>query len=445
MKSADIYFEFVDPTHISSYNPNYYYFKVFIFQKLIEVLNISSLSNKKIILGVSGSIASYKAIELLRLLISEGARVNVAMSINATKFITPLTFEALSGNSVYSQVFNSNTSLLMEHIQISKAADLLLIAPATAGIIGKIANGIVDDALSNLYVSYSGPTLVAPAMNDAMYANPAVKLNIAKMKDRGIQFIEPEHGELACGSIGQGRLAEPLNILETVKKILNSKKDFHGLRVLVTAGPTQESLDPVRFITNPSSGKMGYAVACAARDRGANVTLISGPCHLTVPAGLSFISCRTAIEMNQHVEKHFLDCNVLIMSAAVGDFAPSQIEKEKIKKKNKSILTLELLPTEDILKNIIRLKTKQFVVGFAAESENLTQSALEKLRNKDLDLIVANDISSPGVGFQSDSNQVTLIKRNEEIEKLPTLPKIEIADILLNVIRPSLSGFSSNS
>jgi phosphopantothenoylcysteine decarboxylase/phosphopantothenate--cysteine ligase len=304
LKSADIYFEFVDPTHISSYNPNYYYFKVFIFQKLIEVLNISSLSNKKIILGVSGSIASYKAIELLRLLISEGARVNVAMSINATKFITPLTFEALSGNSVYSQVFNSNTSLLMEHIQISKAADLLLIAPATAGIIGKVANGIVDDALSNLYVSYSGPTLVAPAMNDAMYANPAVKLNIVKMKDRGIQFIEPEHGELACGSIGQGRLAEPLNILETVKKILNSKKDFHGLRVLVTAGPTQESLDPVRFITNPSSGKMGYAVACAARDRGANVTLISGPCHLTVPAGLSFISCRTAIEMNQHVEKH---------------------------------------------------------------------------------------------------------------------------------------------
>ena len=275
MKSADIYFEFVDPTHISSYNPNCYYFKVFIFQKLIEVLNISSLSNKKIILGVSGSIASYKAIELLRLLISEGARVNVAMSINATKFITPLTFEALSGNSVYSQVFNSNTSLLMEHIQISKAADLLLIAPATAGIIGKVANGIVDDALSNLYVSYSGPTLVAPAMNDAMYANPAVKLNIVKMKDRGIQFIEPEHGELACGSIGQGRLAEPLNILETVKKILNSKKDFHGLRVLVTAGPTQESLDPVRFITNPSSGKMGYAVACAARDRGANVTLIS--------------------------------------------------------------------------------------------------------------------------------------------------------------------------
>jgi phosphopantothenoylcysteine decarboxylase/phosphopantothenate--cysteine ligase len=409
------------------------------------VLDIFSLSNKKIILGVSGSIAAYKAIELLRLLISDGARVDVAMSPNATKFITPLTFEALSGNSVYSQIFNSDASFLMEHIQISKAADLLLIAPATAGIIGKMANGIVDDALSNLYVSYSGPTLVAPAMNNAMYANPAVKSNIAKMKDRGIQFIEPEHGELACGSIGQGRLAEPLNILETVKRILNFKEDFHGLRVLVTAGPTQESLDPVRFITNPSSGKMGYAVACAARDRGANVTLISGPCHLTAPAGLSFISCRTATEMNQHVEKYFLDCNVLIMSAAVGDFAPNQIAKEKIKKKSKAPLTLELFPIEDILQNVIKFKTKQFVVGFAAESENLIQSALEKLRNKDLDLIVANDISSPGIGFQSDSNQVTLINRNEEIEKLPTLPKIEIAHILLNDIRLSISRFSSNS
>jgi phosphopantothenoylcysteine decarboxylase/phosphopantothenate--cysteine ligase len=441
LKIAYIFAVFVDPLRISSY----YGFKVFIYHKFIEVLDIPSLSNKKIILGVSGSIASYKAIELLRLLINEGARVDVAMSLNATKFITPLTFEALSGNSVYSQVFNSDTSLLMEHIQISKAADLLLIAPATAGVIGKISNGIVDDALSNLYVSYSGPILIAPAMNDAMYANPAVKSNIVKMKDRGIQFIEPEHGELACGSVGQGRLADPLNILETVRKILSSKKDFHGLRILVTAGPTQESLDPVRFITNPSSGKMGYAIACAARDRGANVTLISGPCHLTVPAGLSFISCRTANEMNQHVENHFLDCNVLIMSAAVGDFAPNHIEKEKIKKKNKAPLSLELLPTEDILQNIIKFKTKQFVVGFAAESENITQSALEKLRNKDLDLIVANDISSPGIGFQSDSNQVTLIKRNEEVKKLPTLPKIEIAHILLNDIRSSLTGFSSNS
>ena len=264
------------------------------------------------------------------------------------------------------------------------------------------------------------------------------------MRDRGIQFIEPEHGELACGSVGQGRLAEPLKILETVKNIFNSKKDFNGLRVLVTAGPTQESLDPVRFITNPSSGKMGYAVACAARDRGANVTLISGPCHLAVPSELSFISCRTASEMNRYVEKHFLDCNVLIMSAAVGDFAPKNVKKEKIKKTNIAPLTLELLPTEDILQNVIKFKTKQFVVGFAAESENLTQSALEKLRNKDLDLIVANDISSPGIGFQSDSNQVTLIKRNEEIKKLPTLSKVEIAHILLNDIRSSLLGVSSS-
>jgi phosphopantothenoylcysteine decarboxylase / phosphopantothenate---cysteine ligase len=394
----------------------------------------TSLHNKKIILGVSGSIATYKAVELLRLLVLEKAKVHVVMSNNALKFVTPLTFEALSGNPVYHQVFNTNSTMLMEHIRVVKSADLLIVAPATAGIIGKMANGIADDALSNLCVSYNGPTLIAPAMNDDMYVNLAVKANMEKMMERGVEFIEPEKGQLACGSIGQGRLADPLKILSLVKKRLNPVKDFNERRILVTAGPTHEPLDPVRFITNPSSGKMGYALACAARDRGAIVTLVSGPTSLPVPEGVSFLACRTASEMNDQVLHFFSDCDVLIMCAAVGDFAPKEIKKEKIKKKIKASLNLELLPTEDILNNVMTMKTNQFVVGFAAESENLTQSALSKLRNKNLDLIVANDISSPGIGFKSDSNQVTFINKNEDIKKIPLLLKTEIAHLLLDDI-----------
>lgn len=396
---------------------------------------ILSLRNRKIVLGVSGSIAAYKAVEVLRLLTGEGAKVYVVMSANAVKFVTPLTFEALSGNPVYHQVFASQDSSTMEHIRIAESADLLLIAPATAGTIGKMANGIADDALSNLFIAFRGSVIIAPAMNDGMYANPAVKANIETMKQRGIEFVEPEHGALACGTVGQGRLAEPSDLLLAVKEHFRSGNDLSGLRILVTAGPTHEALDPVRYITNPSSGKMGYAVACAARDRGADVTLVSGPTRLSVPEGVHFIPCKKATEMNDLVCQQFPDCDVLIMSAAVGDFAPEQIEKEKIKKKGEAPLVLKLLPTEDILRNVAKLKTEQFVVGFAAESENLTQSALEKLRNKNLDLIVANDISAPGIGFQSDSNQVTLINKKEEIEQLPLLPKIEIAHHLLDRVK----------
>ena len=396
--------------------------------------SILALRNRKVILGVSGSIAAYKSLEVLRLLIGEGAKVHVVMSTNATRFITPLTFETLSGNPVYYQVFDSNSSLSMEHIRVAESADLLLIAPATAGMIGKMANGIADDPLSNLFVSFCGPTIIAPAMNDGMYTNPAVKANIEKMKQRGVEFIEPVYGKLACGSVGEGRLAESGDLLQAVNRRLSIKNDLSGLRVLVTAGPTHEALDPVRYITNPSSGKMGYAVACAARDRGAAVTLVSGPTRLPVPDGVHFMPCRKAIEMNDLVHRQFPDCDVLVMSAAVGDFAPMQIEKEKIKKKGSTPLVLELVPTEDILQNVVKLKTRQFVVGFAAESENLTQSSLEKLRNKKLDLIVANDISAPGIGFQSDFNQVTLINKHEEMQKLPLLSKIEIAHRLLNEV-----------
>ena len=399
---------------------------------------ILSLRNRKIVLGVSGSIAAYKSLELLRLLVAEGAKVYVVMSANATKFITPLTFEVLSGNPVYHQVFESNVSAAMEHIRAAESADLLLVAPATAGTIGKLANGIADDALSNLFIAFRGAVIVAPAMNDGMLANQAVRTNIETMKQRGVGFVEPEHGELACGTVGQGRLAEPCNILQAVKQRLHSQNDLSGIRVLVTAGPTHEALDPVRYITNPSSGKMGYAIACAARDRGAIVSLVSGPTHLSVPEGVHFLPCKKAVEMNELVGQQFPDCDILIMTAAVGDFAPAQIEKEKIKKKGGAPLILQLKQTEDILSNVTTRRTKQFVVGFAAESENLTSSALEKLRKKNLDLIVANDISAPGIGFQSDSNQVTLINKKEEVEHLPLLPKTEIAHLLLNRILASI-------
>lgn len=398
-----------------------------------------SLSGKKIVLGISGSIAIYKSLELLRLLMKEGANVYVVMSVNATKFITPLTFEALSGNSVYHQVFDRDSSQSMEHIRLAESADLLLIAPATAGMIGKMANGIAGDALSNLFIAFNGPTIIAPAMNDGMFVNLAVKNNVEKMKQRGIEFVEPQYGELACGSLGQGRLAEPLDLLQVVKTRLSIRDDLSGFHILVTAGPTHEALDPVRYITNPSSGKMGYAVACVARDRGATVTLVSGPTHLPVPDDIKFLPCRKATEMNALVRQQFPSCDALIMSAAVGDFVPEKIEKEKIKKVKDTPITLNLLPTEDILKNLIKLKTKQFVVGFAAESENVIQSALEKLRNKNVDLIVANDISAPGIGFQSDFNQVTFINKCEEIEQLPLLSKIEIAHDLLDKVLEALS------
>ncbi len=398
----------------------------------------TTLCNKKIILGVSGSIATYKAVELLRFLVREKAEVHVVMSNNAVKFVTPLTFEALSGNPVYHQVFNTSSTMFMEHIKVVESADLLLVAPATASFIGKMANGIADDALSNICISYNGATIVAPAMNDNMYANLAVKANIEKMRERKIVFIEPEEGQLACGSIGQGRLAEPFNILSVVQKRLGLKNDLNKCRILVTAGPTHEPLDPVRLITNPSSGKMGYALACAARDRGAIVTLVSGPTSLPVPEGVSFLPCRTASEMNDRVLQIFSNCDVLIMSAAVGDFAPKQIEKEKIKKKGETPLTLKLFPTEDILKNVMKRKVKQFVVGFAAESENLTQSALSKLRNKNLDLIIANDISSPGIGFKSEFNQVTFINKNEDIKIFPLLLKTEIAHLVLDDVIKAL-------
>ena len=392
------------------------------------------MKNKKIILAVSAGIAAYKAVELLRMLMKEGAEVQIVMSANAGEFVTPLTFEALSRKPVYHQLFNLENSADMKHIRIAENADLMVVAPATASTLGKMANGLADDALSNLYLAFKGPVMIAPAMNEGMWGNLAVKENIEKLKSRGVNFIEPEEGELACKTIGPGRLANLDTIFERVTNHFKKFHDLQGLRILVTAGPTHEPLDPVRYISNPSSGKMGYAVAEQAKARGAEVVLISGPTHLKPPMGVGFKACKTAGEMNSLVQECFPECDVLVMSAAVGDFTAEKLEKEKIKKSSREGQTLNLVPTKDILMEVSKIKTQQFVVGFAAETQNLIQSALEKLRNKKLDLIVANDISAPGIGFQSDNNQVTLVDSNEQVENLPRMAKQEIANILLDKI-----------
>ncbi|MEE2986770.1 MAG: bifunctional phosphopantothenoylcysteine decarboxylase/phosphopantothenate--cysteine ligase CoaBC [Nitrospinota bacterium] len=398
------------------------------------------LKNKKIVLGVSGGIAAYKAVELLRLMVREGAEVYVVMTANAKRFVAPLTFEALSGQPVYHEVFESATAASMEHIRAAENADFLVVAPATAGSIGKMANGLADDALSNLFLAFQGPVLLVPAMNEGMYSNPAVRENIEKIQARGIHFVNPEHGELACGVVGQGRLAEPLDILDEIKrKLLSGKQDFDGVHVLVTAGPTHEALDPVRYLSNPSSGKMGFAVAEQARDRGAKVTLVSGPTHLPPPKGVQCVSCRNASEMNELIQKFWPQCDVLVMAAAVGDFKVKQVRKEKIKKQGDEPLHLKLVPTPDILKEVSKTRSHQLVVGFAAETENLVQSASDKLKNKNLDLIVANDISAPGIGFQSDANQVTLIDRDGIVEPWPQMSKLDIANRLLDKIQKKLS------
>ncbi|MEC8957905.1 MAG: bifunctional phosphopantothenoylcysteine decarboxylase/phosphopantothenate--cysteine ligase CoaBC [Nitrospinota bacterium] len=393
------------------------------------------MRNKKIVLAVSAGISAYKAIELLRMIIKEGSEVWVAMSANAEKFVTPLTFEVLSGNQVYHKLFNSETSADMEHIRIPEQAQLLLVAPATASTLGKMANGLADDALSSLYLAFKGPVMVAPAMNSNMWENLAVQENIEKLKARGVEFVDPEEGTLACGTTGRGRLANLDTILNKVKKHFAKLEDLQGLRILVTAGPTHEPLDPVRYLSNPSSGKMGYAIADMAKLRGAEVILISGPTHLEPPPGVKLRSCKTAAEMNSLVQKDFPKCDVLVMSAAVGDFTAETLEKEKINKSSGDSLVLNLVSTKDILMEVSKVKNKQFVVGFAAETQNLIQSALEKLKKKKLDLIVANDISAPGIGFQSDMNQVCLIDSHEKIENLPRMTKKEIANILLDKIK----------
>jgi phosphopantothenoylcysteine decarboxylase / phosphopantothenate---cysteine ligase len=388
------------------------------------------LKGKHVLLGVTGGIAAYKSAELIRLFIKSGCQVKVIMTKHATAFITPLTLQTLSGNPVFLDMFSLIKDHDIAHIALAEEADILIIAPATANVIGKVAGGLADDLLTTVALATKAPILICPAMNTNMYENEAVRENMRKLTVRGCHIMAPGTGELACKSEGWGRLPDLPDILEEAAFIL-TEKDLAGERILVTAGPTREPFDPVRFITNYSSGKMGYALATVARRRGAAVTLISGPSSLPVPAGVDFIPVSSALEMREAVMRCFKDTTMIIKSAAVADFRPSRQADAKIKKKGgKLTLTLERNP--DILAEIGKQKKGCVLIGFAMESEDLVENAKTKLLTKNLDLIVANDLKQSGAGFQTDTNVVKILDRQGGIESLPLMDKVEVAGRILD-------------
>ena len=390
------------------------------------------LKGKKIILGVTGGIAAYKAAELVRELVRSGAEVFVVMTRSAQAFITPLTFQTLSGNKVTTELFSLIEESEIGHISLADRAELLVIAPATANIIGKIAGGIADDMLTTIVMATKAPVLLAPAMNVHMWENPICQENIQRLRSRGFHFIDPEAGELACGYEGKGRLAEIPAIVEEIRSIL-SPRDLAGETLLVTAGPTEEPIDPVRFLSNRSSGRMGFAIARAARLRGARVILVSGPSALLAPSGVKSIPIRTAVEMREAVLENLPLVSVLVMAAAVSDYRPKTSSSGKIKK-DQAELTLPLELNPDILREAGQRKEKRLLIGFAAETESLLANARKKLAEKNLDLIVANDVGRPGAGFAVDTNIVKLIDRSGKIEELPLMSKEDLADHLLDRI-----------
>ncbi|MFQ5959845.1 MAG: bifunctional phosphopantothenoylcysteine decarboxylase/phosphopantothenate--cysteine ligase CoaBC [Candidatus Methylomirabilales bacterium] len=386
-----------------------------------------SLEGKEIILGVTGSIAAYKAVEILRELTGRGANVTVVMTESAQRFVAPLTFETLSRRPVLADLFTLDYEKHIGHVTVGERADLLLVAPVTANTIAKFAHGLADDFLSNLYLSSTCPILLAPAMDRDMYAHAAVQENLDHLRAQGVHVLEPEYGELASGFIGHGRLADPLTIVRTVEDLLGHQQDLAGQTVLVTAGPTQEPLDPVRYLSNRSSGKMGFAIAEAARDRGAHVTLVSGPTSLPTPPGVMRTDVTTAEEMSHAVAERLDTTTMLIMAAAVADYRPSTSAPQKMKKQE--TLTVEFVRNPDILAEAGRHKGSRILVGFAAETEDLLDNAREKLRKKHLDLIVANDVR---IAFAGETTRVTLLDRQGHVEELPELSKREAADRILD-------------
>jgi phosphopantothenoylcysteine decarboxylase / phosphopantothenate---cysteine ligase len=381
----------------------------------------------KVILGVTGCIGAYKAALILRLLQKESIEVAAVMTRSAERFITPLTLEKLSGNPVVTDLFADHT-VSIEHISLARSSALLLVAPATANILGKFAHGIADDFLSTLYLSTQTAVVLAPAMNVEMWRHPVTQENLEKLRSRGVTIVPPGEGFLACGEEGEGRLAEPEEIVRTVLQILGADRSLADQRVMVTAGPTVEDIDPVRFITNRSSGKMGYALAAEAARRGARVDLISGPTSLPPPIGAALTRVRSADEMAKAVFEDFDDCDIVVMAAAVSDFTPVEFSPTKIKKLQGGA-RLELKPTVDILAELGKKKKRQFLVGFAAESLNLVPNAESKLRGKNLDLIVANNINQTPV-FGGDNNQATLLDNAGGIEETPLLSKQDLARLV---------------
>lgn len=394
------------------------------------------LRGNRITLGVTGGIAAYKAAELVRLMVQGGLQVRVIMTANATRFVNPLTFQVLSQSQVRVNTFETLSPERVEHVTLAQETDLLVVAPATANILAKMARGIADDMLSTFYLAYDGVTLVAPAMNAKMYVHPATQKNLEILKNRGIVVLDPEEGELACGDSGPGRFPDPPYIMERVLDLLY-EKDLEGRNILVTAGPTREFLDGVRFISNPSTGRMGFAVAQEARRRGAKVHLISGPTHLDSPWGVEFIRVTSAREMHEQVMALFPRMDVVIKAAAVADFHPLPlVERGKFKKGKRESLTMELKANPDILAQLGKKKEGQILVGFAAESQELLKNAQEKLKRKNLDIIVANNISD---GFAEDTNKVTILKRDGSIRELPLMSKEEVASVVLNEVEHLLS------
>ena len=388
------------------------------------------LKDKNIILGVSGGIAAYKSVELLRLMIRQEATVRVVMTRNAQHFVGWMTFQALSGRPVCTSLFEKADETSFRHIDWATEADAVVIAPASADLIGKLANGIADDALTTMMMVVTAPVVLCPSMNTNMYRSPAVQRNLDVLRSDGYSIVEPGAGDLACGTVGPGRLPEPPGILDRLIGRL-TPKNLKNQRVLVTAGPTREPIDPVRFISNPSTGKMGFAVARAAEHRGAGVTLVTGPTVMADPFNVDVVRIQTAEEMTRAVLDRFENCDIVIKTAAVSDYRPPSAAVHKIKK-DRAALTLDLEPTVDILKELGRRKTHQALVGFAAETEDLQQNAVQKMAIKNLDIIAGNLIGSPESGFESDTNHVTLFFRDGTRESIPVMDKLAIAHIILD-------------
>lgn len=393
------------------------------------------LNGKKIALGVTGGIAVYKAVDLVSRLRKQGAEVRVIMTEHAQQFVTPLTFKEISGNKVAVSMWDSNQEFNVEHISLANWADAFVVAPATANILAKMANGIADDLLSTTLLAAQAPIIVCPAMNTGMYQNPITQENIAKLEAHGVTVMPPAVGYLACGVSGPGRLPEPQQIVEFIDDFFAKKDgDMVGLKVLVTAAGTREPIDPVRFVGNRSSGKMGYAIAQAAAQRGAEVLLVTGPSALAIPANVKGVKVETTNEMLEAVMKAYDKMDVVIKAAAVADYRPRDVADQKIKKKTDDALTVVMDKNPDILKELGARKAHQVLVGFAAETQNLLDNAREKIVKKNLDMIVANDVTAAGAGFNTDTNIVKFLYPSGEVRSLEQMAKTEVANLLLDAV-----------
>ena len=389
------------------------------------------LSNKNIVLGVSGGIAAYKACELTSRLKKQNANIDVIMTKSAVEFVTPLTFQSLSLNQVVTDMFDKTKYWEIEHISLAKKADIIVLAPATANVIGKLVSGIADDMLTTTVMASKAIKLIAPAMNTNMYENVIVQKNIETLKHLGYYFLEPSEGRLACGDVGKGKMAEPKLIEEKIIELLLKKRDLEGKSVLVTAGPTREALDPIRFITNYSTGKMGFAIAEKAAARGAKVYLVAGPSNLPTPCGVDRYDVESALDMYGAVMKLMEKADIIIKNAAVADYRPAEISNEKIKK-SEGELFIKLQRNPDILQELGKVKGHRVLIGFAMETQNLIENARAKVEKKNLDFIVANDLRTEGAGFAGDTNVVKIIDSQGNIEEVSLMSKSELADIILD-------------